>query len=112
MLALLLAIGSGLWLAALTVRFRDFRILVPFLIQIGVFATPVGYRTDYLTTWRNLLALNPMTGVIDAFRWSLLGGKEAFAWHSFYYTIIWTVLLDVSGVWYFRRTEKTFADEI
>jgi lipopolysaccharide transport system permease protein len=111
-LALLLAVGAGLWLAALTVRFRDFRILVPFLLQIGVFATPVGYRTDYLTRWRDVLAFNPMTGVIDAFRWSLLGGREPFAWYSFSFTIVWTVILVSSGIWYFRHTEKTFADDI
>jgi lipopolysaccharide transport system permease protein len=111
-LALLLAVGAGLWLAALTVRFRDFRILVPFLLQIGVFATPVGYRTDYLTRFRDILALNPMTGVIDAFRWSLLGEHEPFAWYSFSFTIAWTVVLVASGIWYFRHTEKTFADNI
>src|ERR1019366_9014219 len=77
-LALVLALGAGLWLAALTVRFRDFRILVPFLLQIGIFATPVGYQTEYLRTWRGILALNPMTGVIDAFRWSLLGERSSF----------------------------------
>jgi lipopolysaccharide transport system permease protein len=111
-LALLLAVGSGLWLSALTVRFRDFRILVPFLLQIGMFATPVGYRTDYLTRWRDVLAFNPMTGVIDAFRWSLLGGSEPFAWYTFSFSIGWTALFVLSGIWYFRRTEKTFADDI
>jgi lipopolysaccharide transport system permease protein len=111
-LTLLLAVGAGLWLSALTVRFRDFRILVPFLLQIGVFATPVGYRTDYLTRWRDVLALNPMTGIIDAFRWSLLGGTETFAWHSFTFTLAWTAFLLLSGTWYFRRTERTFADNI
>jgi lipopolysaccharide transport system permease protein len=111
-LALLLAVGAGLWLTALTVRFRDFRILVPFLLQIGVFATPVGYRTDYLNRWRDVLAFNPMTGVIDAFRWSLLGDNEAFAWRSFAFSIVWAAILTVSGVWYFRRTERTFADDI
>ena len=111
-LVLLLAIGAGLWLAALTVRFRDFRILVPFLLQIGVFATPVGYRTDYLTRFKEILALNPMTGIIDAFRWCLLGGDEPFAWYSFGFTLVWTVFLLATGIWYFRRTEKTFADDI
>ena len=111
-LTLLLAIGAGLWLAALTVRFRDFRILVPFLLQIGVFATPVGYQTDNLRTWRDILALNPMTGVIDAFRWSLLGENTPFAWYSFSFALGWTAVLLLSGILYFRRTEKTFADDI
>ena len=111
-LALLLSVGGGLWLAALTVRFRDFRILVPFLLQIGVFATPVGYETGFLTKWRDILALNPMTGVIDAFRWCLLGGSAPFAWYSLGFSVGWAFILVASGVWYFRRTEKTFADDI
>jgi len=111
-LTVLLAIGAGLWLAALTVRFRDFRILVPFLLQIGIFATPVGYQTNYLRSWRGILDFNPMTGVIDAFRWSLFKGDAPFAWYSFSFSLAWTALLLASGVWYFRRTEKTFADDI
>lgn len=111
-LTILLAVGAGLWLAALTVRFRDFRILVPFLLQIGIFATPVGYQTNFLRSWRGILDLNPMTGVIDAFRWSLFRGDTPFAWYSFSFSLIWTALLVVSGVWYFRKTEKTFADDI
>jgi len=109
---LLLGLGAGLWLGALTVRFRDFRIIVPFILQIAVFATPVGYRTDYLTKYKDVLALNPMTGVIDAFRWSLLGGKEPFAWYGYWISIAWTILTIASGVWCFRRAERTFADEI
>jgi len=112
LLSVLLALGAGLWLSALTVRFRDFRILVPFLLQIGVFATPVGYQTDFLRTWRNILVINPMTGVIDAFRWSLLGENAPFPWYSFEFALVWTALLVMSGIWYFRHTEKTFADNI
>ena len=108
---LLLALGAGLWLAALTVRFRDFRIVVPFLLQIGVFATPVGYRTDNIPNWYDLLALNPMTGAIDAFRWSLLQ-VDRFPSESFLITLTWTMALLVSGIWYFRRVEKTLVDII
>lgn len=111
-LTLLLALGAGLWLAALTVRFRDFRIVVPFLLQIGVFATPVGYRTDFLPNWQALLALNPMTGVIDAYRWCLLSEGTVFHWHSLSSSLIWTAILIVTGIWYFRRTERSFADII
>jgi lipopolysaccharide transport system permease protein len=111
-LAVLLAVGAGLWLAALTVRFRDFRILVPFLLQIGIFATPVGYQTNHLRSWGAVLAINPMTGVIDAFRWSLFRGDAPFDWGSFGFSLAWTAVLLASGVWYFRRTEKTFADDI
>jgi lipopolysaccharide transport system permease protein len=110
-LTVLLAVGGGLWLAALTVRFRDFRIIVPFLLQIGIFATPVGYQTNYLRSWRAILDYNPMTGIIDAFRWSLFRGGTPFAWHSFEITLVWTAFLLASGVWYFRHTEKTFADD-
>lgn len=111
-LTLLLALGAGLWLASLTVRFRDFRIVVPFLLQIGVFATPVGYRTDFLPNWQALLALNPMTGVIDAYRWCLLSEGAVFHWTSMISTLAWTVVLLATGIWYFRRTEKSFADII
>lgn len=106
---LLLAFGAGIWLAALTVRFRDFRIVVPFLLQIGVFATPVGYRTDNIPNWVDLLALNPMTGAIDAFRWSLLS-VDQFPWDSFRLTLLWTTALLTTGIWYFRRVEKTLVD--
>jgi lipopolysaccharide transport system permease protein len=106
-----LALGAGLWLGALTVRFRDFRILVPFLLQIGIFATPVGYRTDNIPSWHHLLSLNPMTGAIDAFRWCLLKVAD-FPWHSFRVTLLWTTCLLVTGIWYFRRAEKTLVDVI
>jgi lipopolysaccharide transport system permease protein len=112
LLTLLLALGAGLWLAALTVRFRDFRIVVPFLFQIGVFATPVGYRTDFMPNWQALLAFNPMTGVIDAYRWCLLSEGTVFYWQSLLFTLAWTVVLLATGIWYFRHTEKSFADII
>ena len=76
-IALIIALGAGLWLSALTVKYRDFRFIVPFLLQFGIFATPVGYRTDVLHTWGGLLAINPLTGVIAGFRWSLLGSDFA-----------------------------------
>jgi lipopolysaccharide transport system permease protein len=111
-LTLMLALGAGLWLAALTVRFRDFRIVVPFLLQIGIFATPVGYRTDFLPNWQALLAINPMTGIVDAYRWCLLSGDTSFQWQSLAFTAGWTSILLITGIWYFRRTEKSFADVI
>jgi lipopolysaccharide transport system permease protein len=109
---LLLALGAGLWLAALTVKFRDFRIVLPFLLQVGVFVTPVGFRTDFLPNWRQLLSLNPMTGVVDAFRWSLLGDSMEFYWQSFGFSLIWTAVLLFTGIRYFRGTERSFADVI
>jgi len=110
--ALLIALGAGLWLSALTVRFRDFRIIVPFILQVGVFLSPIGYRTDVLPNWRDLLALNPMTGVIDGFRWCLLGGTTDFYWRGFATSAVVGAVLLATGLWYFRRTERTFADVI
>jgi lipopolysaccharide transport system permease protein len=112
LLALVIALGSGLWIAALTVKYRDFRFITPFVIQIGVFVTPVGYRTDFLPNWRDLLSLNPLSGVVDGMRWCLLGG------HTNLYipgvavsALIGSILLG-TGLWYFRQTERRFADEI
>lgn len=110
--ALLIALGAGLWLSALTVRFRDFRIIVPFILQVGVFLSPIGYRTDVLPNWRDLLALNPMTGVIDGFRWCLLGDTADFYWRGFATSAVVGFVLLATGLWYFRRTERTFADVI
>lgn len=110
--AVITALGAGFWLSALMVRFRDFRFVVPFLLQVGLFVTPIGYRTDFLPNWRDLLSLNPMAGVVDAFRWALLGNATDFYWRGFYLSFAVAVALLVSGVWYFRRTERTFADNI
>lgn len=112
LMALAAAIGAGLWFTALTVKFRDFRFIVPFILQIGVFVTPVGFRTDFFPSWRQLMALNPMTSVVDGFRWCLLGGAQNIDPLGLAFgcgVILFTVL---SGVWYFRRTEKRFADII
>ncbi|MBX3749521.1 MAG: ABC transporter permease [Opitutaceae bacterium] len=110
--ALLIAFGAGLWITALTVRFRDFRFISPFILQVGLFVTPVGYRTDNLPTWRELLALNPLTGVIDGFRWCLLGGKVEFQATALISTVVVSGILLGTGLWLFRRTERSFADII
>lgn len=110
--ALLIALGAGLWLTALTVKYRDFRFIVPFLLQVGLFLSPVGFRTDVLPNWRDLLALNPMTGVIDGFRWCLLGTPGDFYWRGFATSMVVGAVLLLSGLWYFRRTERSFADVI
>jgi lipopolysaccharide transport system permease protein len=112
LIALLIALGAGLWLTALTVKYRDFRFLVPFMLQVGVFVTPVGYRTDNLPNWRELLAFNPLAGVIDGFRWCLLGGDFQLDARLFGTSIGVAVVLLVTGVRYFRQTERTFADTI
>lgn len=110
--ALLIALGAGLWLTALTVKYRDFRFIVPFLLQVGVFVTPVGYRTDNLPNWRELLALNPLSGVVDGFRWCLLGDSVHFDARLFCTSLFVALMLLVTGLWYFRSTERTFADAI
>lgn len=112
LLALVIALGAGLWITALTVRFRDFRFITPFIVQIGMFVTPVGYRTDFLPNWRDLLALNPLAGVVDGVRWSLLAGRTDIYLPGLAISLITAVILLVSGVWYFRRTERKFADII
>lgn len=110
--ALLTALGAGLWLAALTVRYRDFRFIVPFLLQVGVFVTPVGYRIDFFPNWRDLLSLNPMAGIIDLFRWCLLDDSVELYGRGLVISALVTTGLLISGVWYFRKTERSFADNI
>ncbi len=111
-LALLIAFGTGLWIAALTVRYRDFRFISPFLLQVGVFATPVGFRADTLPNWREILALNPLTGVIEGFRWCLLGDTFTLHIDTLATSVAAALVLVAGGVWYFRSTERTFADII
>jgi lipopolysaccharide transport system permease protein len=112
LLALLAAFGVGLWLSALTVRFRDFRFIVPFLLQIGLFLTPVGFSSGNVPNWREVFALNPMVGVIDGFRWCLLGSAHPLHLPSLINGTVVSSLLLATGIWYFRRTERSFADII
>jgi lipopolysaccharide transport system permease protein len=110
--ALATALGAGLWLAALTVKYRDFRFITPFVLQIGVFVTPVGYRTDFLPNWRDLLALNPLSGVVDGMRWCLLAGRTDLYLPGVASSVLIGGILLGTGLWYFRQTERRFADEI
>ncbi len=112
LMALLIALGAGLWITALTVKYRDFRFITPFLLQIGIFVTPVGYRTDFLPNWKELIALNPLTGVVDGFRWCLLGESIALSASSLAISLLITSVLLGTGLWYFRQTERQFADVI
>jgi lipopolysaccharide transport system permease protein len=112
LLALLTALGVGLWLSALNVQYRDVRYTLPFLTQIWLFATPVAYPTSIVPeAWRATYALNPMVGVVDGFRWSLLGtgGTPGL---TVVVSALVAVALVVSGLFYFRRMERTFADLI
>ena len=112
LLALAAALAFGLWLTALTVKYRDFRFVVPFMLQVGVFVSPVGFRTDLYPNWRDLLALNPLTGIIDGFRWCLLGGAQDVQVKSLLATVALILLFGLGGLWFFRRTERSFADVI
>ena len=109
-LALGAALGAGLWLTALTVRYRDFRFILPFIIQLGVFLSPVGFSTSNVPNWRLVYSLNPLVGIIDGFRWCLLRADRPLYWPA--QAIGTTVILVLlwSGLWYFRRTERNFAD--
>jgi lipopolysaccharide transport system permease protein len=107
------AFGAGLWLSALNVKYRDFRYVIPFIVQFGLYASPVGFASDLVPErWRLLYAMNPMVGVIDGFRWALLRGESPLSWPAVLTSILLTSVLCLSGVWYFRRMERTFADVI
>jgi len=107
------AVGPGLWLCALNVEYRDFRYIVPFIVQFGVYISPVGFSSSAVPAkWRILYSLNPMVGVIDSFRWALLRGESAIYPPALAASIIITVFLCASGIWYFRRMERTIADVI
>lgn len=107
------AMGIGLWLTALNVKYRDFRYIVPFIVQFGLYISPVGFSSSVVPDkWRLLYSLNPMVGVIDGFRWAILGGDVRIFWPGFLTSNSLVLLSLVTGIWYFRRTEKTFADVI
>lgn len=112
-LAFLASFGFGLWFAALNVTYRDFRYIVPFIVQFGLYVSPVGFSSNVVPEkWRLLYALNPMVGVIDGFRWAILGGKTQLYWPGFWLSTALTLLVFLLGVRYFRDTERAFADVI
>jgi len=114
LLAMLTALGFGLWLSALNVRFRDVTQLIPFIVQIWMYATPVIYGSQLLPAqYRWILGFNPLTGVVEGFRWALLGqrGLLEIGW-PFWLSVGVTLIVLVSGLVFFRRTERTFADII
>jgi lipopolysaccharide transport system permease protein len=112
-LAFAASFGVGLWLCALNVEYRDFRYIVPFVVQFGLYVSPVGFASAKIPEkWRLLYSLNPMVGVIDGFRWSLLRGESPLFLPSLAISILVTICLCLSGTWYFRKMERTFADVI
>jgi lipopolysaccharide transport system permease protein len=107
------AMGAGLWLCALNVEYRDFRFIVPFIVQFGLYISPVGFSSSIVPEqWRLLYSLNPMVGVIDGFRWAILKGDVPLYWPGVAISIALTGVLCLTGIWYFRKMERTFADVI
>ena len=112
LLALVTSLGVGLWLTALNVEYRDVRYVVPFLTQFWMFATPIAYSSSLLSEpWRTIYGLNPMVGVVDGFRWALLGTGQAPG-PMIYVSAVTALVILISGAYYFRRMEKTFADVV
>jgi lipopolysaccharide transport system permease protein len=113
LLAFLASLGPSLWFAALNVRYRDFRYIIPFIVQFGMYVTPVGFSSSVIPEeWRLIYALNPMVGVIDGFRWCLLGGDSPLNLSSLGLSLAVTVFFLWFGVRQFRAIERSFADII
>ena len=113
LLAFGISLGLGLWFAAMNVKYRDFRIVVPFLLMVGLYVSPIGFSTNVIPEhWRLLYSLNPMVGVIDGFRWAVLGDAFSPRSGALVSSVVAMVILLTSGTWYFRRTERFFADII
>jgi lipopolysaccharide transport system permease protein len=112
-IAVAAALSIGLWFSALTVRYRDFRHILPFISQFGLYISPVGFNSDVVPDqWRLLYSINPMVGVIDGFRWAILGENIDLHGPGFLLSIAVIVFLLGTGIRYFRKTERTFADVI
>jgi lipopolysaccharide transport system permease protein len=107
------ALGAGLWTAALMVEYRDFRFIIPFVVQFGLYISPVAFQSSIVPDrWRWLYSLNPMVASIDGLRWALLGGTQLLYGPGLALSLLSTLVLLWTGVWYFRRTERSFADLI
>ena len=112
-IALTLSLGTGMWISALNVRYRDFRYIIPFIVQFGLYISPVGFSSSVVPDkWRLLYSLNPMVGVIDGFRYAILGNNIKIYMPGFSLSVILVGVLLVTGFRYFRSTERTFADRI
>jgi lipopolysaccharide transport system permease protein len=110
-LAVLASLGPAFLITALNVKYRDFRYIIPFIVQFGLYVSPVGFSTAVVPEkWRLWYSLNPVVGVIDGFRWSLLGGQSQFYWPGFLMSLGIVASFLWLGIHYFRRTERTFAD--
>ncbi len=113
MIAFVAALGAGLWFSALNVKYRDIRYIVPFIVQLGLYISPVGFLSSIVPEkWQMLYSINPMVGVIDGFRYALLGNLISINWISFGISLVLVGILFITGLSHFRKTEKTFADDI
>jgi lipopolysaccharide transport system permease protein len=112
-LAFALAMGIGVFVAALNVKYRDFRYVVPFMVQVGLFISPIAFSSSSIPArWRPLYLLNPLAGIIDGFRWSILGGRSPIDTRLLTSSIVITAIALIAGIAYFRRTERGLADVI
>ena len=112
-LAFLGSLGPGLWITALNVKYRDFRYIIPFIVQFGLYISPVGFSSSVVPErWRLLYSLNPMVGVIDGFRWCILGGNTPIDWRAFSLSLVVTAFFLWLGIRQFRKMERSFADLI
>jgi lipopolysaccharide transport system permease protein len=113
LIAFAASMGVGLWLAALTLQYRDFRLVVPFIIQFGLYISPVGFSSSIVPDqWRILYSINPIVDVIDGFRWAILRGASRLYLPGFILSLVLVLLSLWSGIWYFHKMERTFADVI
>jgi lipopolysaccharide transport system permease protein len=113
LIAFMTSIGIGLWTASLNVKYRDFRYILPFAIQLGLYVSPVGFSSSIVPDqWRLAYSLNPMVGIIDGFRWCLLGGDTPLNWPSQFLSVAMTILFVWLGMRQFRKMERGFADII
>ena len=112
-MAFMASFGAGLWLSALNVKYRDFRYVVPFLVQFGLYISPVGFASAIVPPeWRLLYSLNPMVGVIDGFRWCILGDAAPLYLPGTLLSLAVAATFLIAGTAYFRQTERSFADLI
>ena len=112
-MALLASLGPGLWITALNVKYRDFRYIIPFVVQFGLYVSPVGFSSNVVPEkWRLLYSLNPIVGGIDGFRWCILGGNSPIYLPGFLLSIAIIAFFLWLGITRFRKMEKTFADII
>lgn len=113
LLVIAASLGSGLWVSALNVKYRDFRYVIPFVVQFGLYVSPVGFSSNVIPdSWRFVYSLNPMVGVIDGFRWAILGGDNQLYIPGLVASIVFVLIIFVTGYRYFRKSEKAFADVI